>query len=71
MFRKKDQHIELIRQHDLMDCGPASLSMVTSYFGNKFSLHNLREFCQIGKDGVSMLGIIHAAKKIGFKTARK
>ena len=68
MFRKKDQHIELIRQHDLMDCGPASLSMVTSYFGNKFSLHNLREFCQIGKDGVSMLGIIHAAKKIGFKT---
>ena len=68
MFRKKDQHIELIRQHDLMDCGPASLSMVTSYFGNKFSLHTLREFCQIGKDGVSMLGIIHAAKKIGFKT---
>jgi len=66
MFRRK-QYIKLIRQHDLMDCGPASLSMITSFYGNRFSLYNLRELCQIGKDGVSMLGIVHAAQEIGFK----
>ncbi|SIS47969.1 ATP-binding cassette, subfamily B [Zobellia uliginosa] len=60
--------IKLVRQHDLMDCGPASLSMVTYFYGNKFPLHYLRELCQIGKDGVSMSGIIHAAKKIGMET---
>ncbi len=69
MYKSKKADIKFVRQHDLMDCGPASLSMVTSYFGNRFSLHNLRELCQIGKDGVSMLGIIHAAKKIGFETS--
>ncbi len=65
---KRKKNITLVRQHDQMDCGPASLSMVTNYFGNNYRLHSLRELCQIGKDGVSMLGIIHAAKKIGFKT---
>jgi len=67
MLNKKNSNIKLVRQHDLMDCGPASLSMITHYYGNKFSLHSLRSLCQIGKDGVSMLGIIHAAKKIGIK----
>lgn len=66
MFRKR-KYIKLTRQHDLMDCGPASLSMITSFYGNRFSLCNLRELCQIGKDGVSMLGIIHAAQEIGFE----
>ena len=65
-FRLKKTSVSFVQQHDLMDCGPASLSMITSYYGNKFSLYNLRELCQIGKDGVSMLGIIHAAKEIGF-----
>ena len=67
MFKNKSSYIKLVRQHDLMDCGPASLSMVTNYFGNAFPLHNLRQLCKIGKDGVSMLGIIHAAQKIGFE----
>ncbi len=66
MFKSHNSNIKFVRQHDLMDCGPASLSMITSHYGNKFSLHSLRALCQIGKDGVSMLGIIHAAKKIGF-----
>ncbi len=67
MFRKSNSNIKFVRQHDLMDCGPASLSMITSYYGNKFSLHSLRQLCEIGKDGVSMLSIINAAKKTGFK----
>jgi len=67
MFSNKN-NIRLVRQHDMMDCGPASLSMITGFFGNKFSLHSLRELCEVDKNGVSMLGIIHAAKKIGFNT---
>ena len=43
MLRKMKQ-LEFVRQHDLMDCGPASLSMITSHHGNKFSLHHLRDY---------------------------
>ena len=60
--------IKLVRQHDQMDCGPASLCMITDFYGNKFSLNSLRQLSEIGKDGVSMLNIINAAKKIGFET---
>lgn len=60
--------VQLIRQYDSMDCGPASLSMITRYFGNSYSLIKLRELCQIDKNGVSMSGIMYAAQKIGLNT---
>lgn len=61
-------NVKLVRQHDSVDCGPASLSMITGFFGNRFSLNRLRELCLIDKNGVSMSGIMHAAKKIGLNT---
>ncbi|MCC9138813.1 peptidase domain-containing ABC transporter [Pontibacter silvestris] len=40
--------------------------MVASLHGKKYSLQYLREKCFLTKDGVSLLGISEAAKKIGF-----
>ncbi len=55
-------------QYDAMDCGPASLAAVTTYYGKKYSIQQLREYCSLSKDGVSLLGIEDAAIKIGFQT---
>jgi ATP-binding cassette, subfamily B, bacterial len=55
-------------QYDQMDCGPACLSMVASKYGKQFSLQYLRDNSFITKDGVSLLGITEASKKIGFDT---
>jgi len=55
-------------QHDQMDCGPASLAMISSYYGRDFDLQFLREKSFISREGVSLMGIIEAAKKIGFET---
>ena len=55
-------------QYDTMDCGPACLSMLSSIYGKKYSLQFIRENCSITSEGVSLLGITEAAKKIGFKT---
>ena len=44
-------------QLDAMDCGPAALRMVCTHHGREFSQSWLRELCQIGKGGVSLLGI--------------
>lgn len=56
------------KQPDSMDCGPACLSMISEYYGKRYSLEYLRDNCFIGHDGVSLLGISKAAEKIGFHT---
>ena len=56
------------RQPDSMDCGPTCLQMITKYHGKSISLQTLREKAQIGKEGVSMLGISEAAESVGFRT---
>lgn len=55
-------------QFDMMDCGPAALASIASYYGKNYSIPELREYCFLTKDGVSLLGIEDAAKKIGFET---
>ena len=51
-----------------MDCGPTCLRMVAKHYGRHYTAQTMREKAQIGKDGVSMLGIAEAAEAVGFKT---
>jgi len=51
-----------------MDCGPASLKMIAKFYGRKISLQELRDRMQIGKEGVSLLGVSDTAEAIGFRT---
>jgi|GEM_PF-290588 hypothetical protein len=62
---KKFPHYHQLEQ---MDCGPTCLRMVAKHFGRHYSAQTMRERAQIGKDGVSMLGIAEAAEAVGFKT---
>ena len=52
-----------------MDCGPTCLAMIAEHFGRQVDRDHLREFCVLGKNGVSLLGISKTAESIGFKTA--
>lgn len=51
-----------------MDCGPTCVRMIASYHGRHLSLQYLREISFIDRDGVSLLGIIKAAEKIGLES---
>ncbi|WP_029287209.1 peptidase domain-containing ABC transporter [Pedobacter sp. R20-19] len=55
-------------QHDLMDCGPTCLRMISKFYGKRYSLQFLRGLSSINKAGVSLLGLSQAAEKIGFQT---
>lgn len=55
-------------QLDAMDCGPACLRMIASYYGRHYPLENLRRKCYITKEGVSMLGMSEAADAIGLRS---
>lgn len=56
------------KQHDAKDCGPTCLRMVAKDYGKDISINTLRGYSEIGKEGVSLLGISGAAEKIGFRS---
>ncbi|MBO0933601.1 peptidase domain-containing ABC transporter [Fibrella aquatilis] len=62
------RNFPLYRQLDAMDCGPTCLRMITKHYGRSYSIATLREKTEIGKEGVSLLGISQAAENIGFRT---
>ncbi|WP_407704749.1 peptidase domain-containing ABC transporter [Tenacibaculum tangerinum] len=64
-FLKKFPHVS---QHDHMDCGPACLAIISKYYGKEYSIQELREYCSLARDGVTMLGIEDGALEIGFET---
>ena len=51
-----------------MDCGPVCLAMVSEHYGLHPDRDQLRQLCDLNKEGVSLLGISKAAEEIGFKT---
>jgi ATP-binding cassette subfamily B protein len=56
------------RQYDTMDCGPTCLRIISKYYGKDYSMQFLRQKCNIGRTGVSMLSLSKAAESIGFRT---
>lgn len=59
------------RQIDTMTCGPTCHSIISAYYGKKYSLADLIKLSQTTKEGNSLLGISKAAEKIGFRTLGK
>jgi ATP-binding cassette, subfamily B, bacterial len=57
-----------LRQYDAMDCGPTCLAMICKYYGKRISVQRVREKCQLGKQGISLLGLSDAAEALGFET---
>jgi ATP-binding cassette subfamily B protein len=62
------RRFETYRQLDTMDCGPTCLKMVFKYYGKQINLESLKKASQLGKQGISLLGMSEAAEKYGFRT---
>ncbi|AAV63211.1 peptide ABC transporter ATP binding/permease protein [Streptococcus thermophilus CNRZ1066] len=57
-----------VPQIDMRNCGVAALALVAKYYGSDYSLAHLRELAKTNKEGTTALGLVEAAKKIGFET---
>lgn len=64
----KNKSFPFCPQLDAKDCGPACIRMISKYYGKEYAIAYLRELCNIGKEGVSILGISNAAEQLGFNT---
>ena len=51
-----------------MQCGVACLQMICRYYKKIYSTDTLHQYCFATNEGVSLLGISDAAKKLGLRT---
>lgn len=55
-----------IKQHDITDCGAASLASVCAYYGLQFPVARIRQYAFTDQKGTNVLGMIEAANKLGL-----
>lgn len=67
-FREKFRPFPCILQYDQMDCAPSSLAAICKFYGKKYAIQELREYCCLSKDGVGLSDLEDAAMEIGFQT---
>lgn len=56
-----------IKQRDITDCGATCLASVAAYYKLKLPVARIRQYAGTDKKGTNVLGLIEAAKKIGFE----
>jgi ATP-binding cassette, subfamily B, bacterial len=61
------RRIPSIRQMEDADCGAACLAMVLGSFGKRVDLRELRDMTGAGRDGVSALAVVTAARSYGLR----
>jgi ATP-binding cassette, subfamily B, bacterial len=60
------RRVPLVRQMEEADCGAACLAMTLRYLGRRVPLDELRAATGTGRDGVSALSLLHAARAYGL-----
>lgn len=57
---------QIVKQHDIRDCGAACLSMIALHYGLKQPISKYRELTKTDKTGTNLYGIVDGAKQIGL-----
>lgn len=56
-----------IKQHDITDCGAACLASIAAHYNLQIPIARIRQYAGTDKKGTNILGVIEAAKKLGFE----
>jgi len=56
-----------LQQLSAVECGAACLAMILNYHGRKTTVAEVRETCSLGRDGLSGLTIVRAARGYGLR----
>ena len=56
------------QQLDSKDCGPTCLQIISRHYGKYFDLDEIRNKCNVSKEGASVYDLCNAGEALGFKT---
>ncbi|MCH8936716.1 MAG: peptidase domain-containing ABC transporter [Gemmatimonadetes bacterium] len=59
----------VVRQYDRTDCGPAALLSVLKFWGGDASLVAVRELAFTDTNGTTLLALLRAAERLGFRAS--
>lgn len=63
----RPHRIPVLYQMAAVECGAACLAMILSYYGRKTSVSEVRDRCHVGRDGLSALDIVKAARTYNLR----
>ncbi|MFR3329975.1 MAG: peptidase domain-containing ABC transporter [Odoribacter splanchnicus] len=55
-------------QQEARDCGVACIAMITRYYGQNYSIAELKNLCLPTREGVSLKAIASALEELGYRT---
>ncbi len=55
-----------LKQHDPFDCGAVCLASICAYYQLQIPIARVRQYANTDKKGTNILGLVEAAKKLGF-----
>ena len=64
--RRRVRRMKFVRQIDEMDCGAASLAMISRHFGRTVPLARIRQLVNTGLDGTTLRSLCSAAEELGL-----
>ncbi len=65
--KKRWRHIHELRQMSAVECGACCLTMILNYYGCTVGVSDVQERCHVGRDGLSALTIVKAARQYGLR----
>ncbi len=61
------RRVPVILQLNTVECGSACLAMILNYYGRRISIAECREYCSVGRDGITALSIVNAGRHFGLR----
>src|SRR5438874_156629 len=65
--KMRRKRVPQLSQMSAVECGLTCLAMILGYYGRETSISELRTHYAVGRDGVSALGIVRAARHYGMR----
>lgn len=67
LSRLRRRRVPVLLQLNALECGAACLAMLLSYHGRQTRVAECRDRCDLGRDGLTTLAIVQAARSFGLR----
>lgn len=61
------QKVRYVAQIQQTECGLCVIAMILNYYNANYSLYDIRQFVQVGRDGISAVNLLGILRKFGLE----